>query len=77
MPAGIFTAATDLGNTPEESGAYMSIVVFGQYIGMFLGPLIYSFSAEYISWSAASYFLIAVSLFTLLTAILNKDLRWV
>lgn len=55
MPVGIFTAATELGRKAEESGAYMSVVVFGQYAGMFFGPVFFSAAAGFAGWAAASF----------------------
>jgi len=55
MPVGIFTAATELGRKAEESGAYMSVVVFGQYAGMFFGPVFFSAAAGFAGWAVASF----------------------
>ncbi|GAB1536247.1 hypothetical protein ADMFC3_18780 [Geovibrio sp. ADMFC3] len=61
MPVGIFTAATELGRKAEESGAYMSVVVFGQYAGMFFGPVFFSAAAGFAGWAAASFALAALT----------------
>lgn len=72
MPAGIFTAATELADTPAESGAYMSIIILGQYLGMFAGPVLFSSVAGSCGWMAASYALIPV---VLSAALLSLKLR--
>lgn len=58
MPVGVFKAVTDIAATPEKAGAYMSAIIFGQYTGMFLGPVMFGFFAENIGWQAASWMLV-------------------
>lgn len=62
MPAGIFTAATELSNDPQKAGTYMSAVIFGQYAGMFAGPVYCCKIADTFSWQTAAYSLLLLAL---------------
>ena len=73
MPVGIFTAVTELADNPEKSGAYMSVVVFGQYLGMFLGPVLFSFAADNFGWLTASYVLVIIATTVLFITAKNSE----
>ncbi|ADD68418.1 major facilitator superfamily MFS_1 [Denitrovibrio acetiphilus DSM 12809] len=75
MPVGIFTAATELFSKPEKAGACMAVVVFGQYIGMFIGPVLFSFTAEHTGWSTASYMLAAIALTAFFASLRNSAMK--
>jgi MFS family permease len=72
MPVGIFTAVTELFREPEKAGGCMAAVVFGQYLGMFIGPVLFSSIADGIGWLTASYFLASIAVIAFLSSMRLK-----
>jgi len=57
-----FSAVPEIIKDPKAAGVGMSVVAFGQYLGMCLGPLFFGAIAEKAGWEMASYSLVPVLL---------------
>ncbi len=72
VPAATFSAAPEIMGGPANAGVGMSIVAFGQNIGMFLGPALFGTLAQSQGWGFAGYCLIPVLLLAFLISLLIK-----
>jgi MFS family permease len=62
IPTATFAAAPEVMGDPRLSGLALGIVIFGQNLGMVLGPILFGELAEKLGWSAAGYCVIPVLL---------------
>jgi predicted MFS family arabinose efflux permease len=62
IPPVTFSAVPEVLKDPKSIGVGMSVVAFGQYLGMGGGPLFFGGIAEKYGWEAASYSLVPVLL---------------
>jgi MFS family permease len=58
VPTSVFAAAPEIMKNPADAGIGMSIVAFGQNIGMFAGPALIGGIAGSFGWQQAGYALI-------------------
>jgi MFS family permease len=60
VPTSVFAAAPEIMKNPADAGIGMSIVAFGQNIGMFAGPALIGWIAGSSGWQLAAYALIPI-----------------
>jgi MFS family permease len=58
IPTATFAAAPELMQKPELAGLGMAVVMFGQNLGMFIGPILFGKLVENLGWAAAGYCMI-------------------
>jgi MFS family permease len=58
IPTATFAAAPEVMNKPELASLGMAVVMFGQNLGMFIGPIYFGKMVESLGWVAAGYGLI-------------------
>jgi MFS family permease len=58
IPTATFAAAPDVMKKPEQAGLGMAVVMFGQNLGMFIGPVFFGKMVESLGWIVAGYGLI-------------------
>lgn len=61
-PGGTFAAVPEIMGAPHLAGWGMAIVMFGQNLGMFVGPALFGALVERLSWAQADYCLIPICL---------------
>jgi MFS family permease len=62
IPPATFSAVPEVLKDPKSIGVGMSVVAFGQYLGMGGGPVFFGEIAEHYGWEMASYALVPVLL---------------
>ncbi|MBN2503037.1 MAG: MFS transporter [Anaerolineales bacterium] len=62
VPTATFAAAPEVIGDPRLSGLALGIVMFGQNLGMVIGPLVFGGLVEKLGWAQAGYLLIPVLL---------------
>jgi predicted MFS family arabinose efflux permease len=60
VPTSVFAAAPEIMGNPSSAGIGMSVVAFGQNIGMFVGPALLGGLVEAAGWVKAGYVLIPI-----------------
>lgn len=68
IPPVTFSAVPEVLDDPKSIGVGMSVVAFGQYLGMGGGPVFFGEIAENYGWEAASYSLVPVLLLGVVAA---------
>jgi MFS family permease len=58
VPTATFAAAPEMMRKPELAGLGMAVVMFGQNLGMFIGPILFGRLVENLGWVTAGYCLI-------------------
>jgi len=58
VPTATFAAAPEVMRKPEFAGIGIAIVMFGQNLGMFIGPILFGELVENLGWVTAGYCLI-------------------
>jgi MFS family permease len=61
VPTATFAAAPEIMAKPELAGIGMAIVMMGQNLGFFIGPILFGNLVERMGWVSAGYWLIPVS----------------
>lgn len=72
IPTAIFSAAPEIMGKPQLAGYGMAVIMLGQNLGMFLGPLIVGPLIENVGWASAGYWMIPALLLGLVTGWLVK-----
>jgi MFS family permease len=62
VPTATFAAAPEIMAKPELAGIGMAIVMMGQNLGFFIGPILFGNLVERMGWVSAGYWLIPVSI---------------
>jgi MFS family permease len=62
IPTATFAAAPEVMKKPELAGLGMAVVMFGQNLGMFIGPILFGKFVESLGWVTAGYCLIPICL---------------
>lgn len=62
VPTAIFAAAPEIMKKPELAGLGMSVVMLGQNLGIFIGPVVFGKLVENLGWLIAGYVFIPVCL---------------
>ena len=62
IPTAVFAAAPEIMNKPELAGLGMAVVMFGQNLGFFIGPIYFGYMIENMGWVIAGYALIPFSI---------------
>lgn len=60
IPTATFAAAPEIMGKPELAGIGIAIVMMGQNLGMFIGPILFGNLVERLGWVLAGYWLIPV-----------------
>ncbi len=60
VPPVTFSSAAEIMKLPSRAGTGMSIVAFGQYTGMCIGPAMFGEIAENFGWASAGYSLVPI-----------------
>jgi len=60
VPTAVFAAAPEVMQKPELAGLGMAVLMFGQNLGMFIGPILFGILVESLGWITAGYCLIPV-----------------
>jgi MFS family permease len=63
VPTTIFAAAPEIMKKPELAGWGMAVVMLGQNLGFFIGPIFLGGVVERLGWVIAGYALIPICLF--------------
>ena len=58
VPTATFAAAPEVMQKPELAGLGLAIVMFGQNLGMFIGPILFGKLVENLGWVTAGYCLV-------------------
>jgi MFS family permease len=58
IPTATFAAAPEVMKKPELAGLGLAVVIFGQNLGMFVGPILFGKLVENLGWVTAGYCLI-------------------
>jgi len=58
VPAATFAAAPEIMKKSELAGLGLAVVMFGQNLGMFVGPILFGQLVENLGWVTAGYCLI-------------------
>ena len=58
IPTATFASAPEVMRKPELAGLGMAVVMFGQNLGMFVGPILFGKLVENLGWIIAGYCLI-------------------
>jgi predicted MFS family arabinose efflux permease len=72
IPTATFSAAPEVMGKPQLAGFGMAVIMFGQNLGMFAGPVIVGPLIENAGWAAAGYAMIPVLLLGLVSGWLVK-----
>jgi MFS family permease len=72
IPTATFAAAPEVMGRPQLAGYGMAVIMLGQNLGMFLGPVIVGSLIENAGWAAAGYAMIPVLLLGLASGWLVK-----
>jgi len=62
IPTATFAAAPEVMKKPEQAGLGLAVVMFGQNLGMFAGPILFGKLVENLGWVVAGYCLIPFSI---------------
>lgn len=62
IPTATFAAAPELMARPELAGLGLAVVMLGQNLGMFVGPIVFGALVEALGWVTAGYWMIPVCL---------------
>jgi nitrate/nitrite transporter NarK len=62
IPTATFAAAPELMARPELAGLGLAVVILGQNLGMFVGPILFGALVEALGWATAGYWMIPVCL---------------
>ena len=62
IPTAIFAAAPEIMIQPKLAGWGMAVVMLGQNLGFFIGPIYFGNMVESLDWVAAGYALIPICL---------------
>jgi MFS family permease len=62
IPTATFAAAPEVMKKPELAGLGMAVVMLGQNLGMFIGPILFGILVENLGWVIAGYCLIPICL---------------
>jgi len=62
IPTATFAAAPEVMKRPEQAGLGLAVVMFGQNLGMFAGPILFGKLVENLGWAVAGYCLIPFSI---------------
>lgn len=73
VPTATFASAPEVMVRPELAGLGMAVVMFGQNLGMFIGPILFGSLVEKSGWVAAGNWLVPVPLLGFLLAWQVKD----
>jgi MFS family permease len=68
IPTATFAAAPEVMRKPELAGLGMAVVMFGQNLGMFVGPILFGKLVENLGWVTAGYCLIPFCLLGFMVA---------
>lgn len=62
VPTSIISAASEVSETPETAGFGLAILMVGQNLGMFIGPVLFGSLVESLGWVSAGWCLIPISI---------------
>jgi len=72
IPTAIFAGVPEVMSRPNLIGIGMAVVILGQNLGMFIGPVFYGRMVELFNWETAGYLLIPVAIVGIVAARLVK-----
>jgi predicted MFS family arabinose efflux permease len=73
VPTATFATAPEVMGKPELAGLGMAVVMFGQNLGMFIGPILFGGLVEKLGWVTAGNWLVPISLLGFILAWQVKD----
>ncbi|MEJ2300649.1 MAG: MFS transporter [Anaerolineales bacterium] len=68
IPTATFSAAPEIMGRPDLAGLGLAVVMVGQNLGMFVGPILFGNLVEGLGWAVAGYWLIPVCILGFLAA---------
>lgn len=68
VPTATFAAAPEIVGRPDLAGLGLAVVMVGQNLGMFVGPILFGNLVEGLGWAVAGYWLIPVCMLGFLAA---------
>lgn len=74
VPTATFAAAPEIMGRPDLAGLGLAVVMVGQDLGMFAGPILFGNLVERLSWAVAGYWLIPVCILGFLAASFQSTL---
>jgi len=72
VPTATFSSVPEIMKLPRLTGQGMSVIALGQNVGMFAGPVMFSFLADYYSWQTAGVFMVPLLICACITAFFIK-----